>query len=262
MPTPPSRAIALMYHDVVTDGAFASSGFAGEDAAIYKLDRVQFARHLDGIGVTPALVGGSGAVRVPVYLTFDDGGVSFITNIAPMLEDRGWRGHLFITTDRVGTPGFLTVDQVRELASRGHIVGSHSCSHPRRISSCTPDQLRHEWSDSVRMLEDLTGVPVTTGSVPGGFYSDAVGRAAADAGIRVLFTSEPTTRVSRVGECLLLGRYGIWRDMPPHVSGAIANGARLPRWKQSFWWTAKKLAKAVPGDPYARLRAALLGKGQ
>ena len=256
------RAIALMYHDVVTDGAFSSSGFAGEDAAIYKLDRIQFARHLNGIGETPGLVGESEAARMPVFLTFDDGGVSFLTNVAPMLEERGWRGHFFVTTDRIGTPGFLTAGQVHELASRGHVVGSHSCSHPRRISSCSPEQLRHEWSDSVRTLEDLTGLPVTTASVPGGFYSDAVGRAAADAGIRALFTSEPTTCVGRVGDCLLLGRYGIWRDMPPRASGAIASGARLPRWKQSFWWTAKKLAKGIPGDPYGKLRAALLGRGQ
>jgi peptidoglycan/xylan/chitin deacetylase (PgdA/CDA1 family) len=262
MAAAPSRAIALMFHDVVTDGAFGSSGFPGEAAAIYKLDRTRFALHLSQLGVTPGLIVDPDLPRVPVFLTFDDGGVSALTNIAPMLEERGWRGHFFITTDRVGTPGFLTRDQVRELASRGHVVGSHSCSHPRRISTCDPVQLRHEWVDSVRALEDWTGVPVTTASVPGGFYSDAVGQTAADAGIRVLFTSEPTTRVSRRGDCLLVGRYGIWRDMPAHVSGAIARGALVPRLKQSSWWTVKKLAKAIPGDPYAKLRALLLSRGQ
>ncbi len=42
------RLVALMYHDVVPAGAEDSSGFPGPDAALYKLDRQAFARHLDG----------------------------------------------------------------------------------------------------------------------------------------------------------------------------------------------------------------------
>lgn len=251
-----NRAISIMYHDVV-DGDASSSGFTGAGADIYKLDREEFERHLDSIRRPPDVVERADGSRVPLYLTFDDGGVSAHSHIAPMLEKRGWRGHFFVTTDRIGKPGFVDASQIRDLAERGHVIGSHSCSHPPRISACPPAELRHEWRDSVAVLESILGQEVHVASVPGGFYSVAVGEAAAAAGVRVLFTSEPTTRVQRVGECVLLGRYGIWRGMPPSTSGAIAAGALAPRLRQAAWWSIKKAAKAIPGDPYAKLRGAL-----
>ena len=36
------RVQAIMYHDVVEDGDFASSGFPGEGAHVYKLRRQDF----------------------------------------------------------------------------------------------------------------------------------------------------------------------------------------------------------------------------
>src|SRR5215468_3611624 len=97
------KARAIMYHDVVENGDFASSGFPGEGAHVYKLRREDFERHLAAIG------------DLDVALTFDDGGVSFYHPIADLLEARGRRGAFFITTDRIGTPGFLTGEQIREL---------------------------------------------------------------------------------------------------------------------------------------------------
>lgn len=252
------RAISLMYHDVVEDGDLSSSGFSTPGADLYKLDRTEFERQLDGIAVRPAIAGARSGAGTPLYLTFDDGGVTAFSVIAPMLEARGWRGHFFVTTDRIGTPGFLDARQVRSLDERGHVIGSHSCSHPAKISSCSSEELVHEWRDSVAVLTAIVGRPVTIGSVPGGFYSEEVGRAAARCGIRTLFTSEPTTRVGAIDGCALYGRYGIWRGMPPSISGAIAAGNVLPRWRQSVWWTVKRGAKAIPGDPYAKLRSLLL----
>ena len=253
------RAISIMYHDVI-DGDVASSGFTGAAADIYKLDRREFAWHLDSIRRPADVLGRDDRSRRPLFLTFDDGGVSAHTHIAPMLEERGWRGHFFVTTDRIGQPGFLDASQIRKLSERGHVIGSHSCSHPSRISACSPSELRHEWADSVAALASILNREVTVASVPGGFYAPAVGRAADEAGIRVLFTSEPTTRVGRIGDCLLLGRYGIWRGMPPSTSGAIAAGALAPRLRQAAWWSIKKAAKSLPGDPYAKLRRTLLGR--
>jgi peptidoglycan/xylan/chitin deacetylase (PgdA/CDA1 family) len=263
---PRGRAIAIMYHDVVASGDLTSSGFSGAGADIYKLDRAEFIGHLAGMSFSPSVVDNHGTVsapagaRAPVFLTFDDGGVSAYTETAPILEGRGWRGLFFVTTDRIGSPGFLSAQQIRELVARGHVVGSHSCSHPRRISACSAAELRHEWGDSVDALQELLGAPVATASVPGGFYSPAVGRSAAEAGIATLFTSEPTTRIGQVDGCLLVGRYGVWRGMPISTTGRIAAGALLPRWRQSAWWSLKKAAKALPGDPYAKLRRVLLAR--
>jgi peptidoglycan/xylan/chitin deacetylase (PgdA/CDA1 family) len=263
------RALALMYHDVVENGDFASSGFAGEGAHVYKLRREDFERHLDAIGAAvPASVITSIAARrewsglTPVFLTFDDGGVSALHPAADLLERRGWRGHFFITTDRIGTPGFLSAAEVRELHARGHVIGSHSVSHPTRMAALPRVEMDREWRESLARLADITGAVVRVASVPGGYYSREVGRSAAAAGIEVLFTSEPTAATSLVETCLLIGRYVVQRDMGPEWSAGFAAGRRGFRWRQSALWSAKRVAKAIGGGTYLRIRKSMLeGRG-
>src|SRR2546423_2779141 len=108
--------IALLYHDVIDGQNFQSSGFPSAGARVYKLAREEFSRHLNAIaGANP-----------DTLLTFDDGGVSFYETIAPALEERGWRGYFFVATDWIGSRGFLTARQIRDLRSRGHGIGTHS----------------------------------------------------------------------------------------------------------------------------------------
>src|SRR5205814_3965453 len=80
-------------------------------------------------------------------ITFDDGGISAMT-AADLLEARGFSGHFFVTVNFVGTRGFVGKDDIRELARRGHVVGSHSCSHPLRMGRCAWPQLVDEWTRS------------------------------------------------------------------------------------------------------------------
>jgi peptidoglycan/xylan/chitin deacetylase (PgdA/CDA1 family) len=239
------RSHAIMYHDVITGKDWDASGFPGHDAARYKLDREAFSQHLDAI-----LRAGADAQ----FLTFDDGGISAYDPVAGMLEERGWRGHFFITTGRIGSPGFLSRTQIAELHRRGHVLGSHSSTHPERMSHCTVAQLQNEWRDSIDALEDIISDAVTVASVPGGFYSRAVGEIAEQAGIRMLFTSEPTNAVSRVGRCMLIGRYAIRRGMPPVMSAAFAEGRFLPCFRQSSGWKLKKVVKLIAPDTYLNVR--------
>lgn len=44
-----TRAFSIMYHDVVEDGAWDSSGFPGSAAGSYKLTRQDFAQHLAAV---------------------------------------------------------------------------------------------------------------------------------------------------------------------------------------------------------------------
>lgn len=243
------RILALMYHDIFDGGAADSSGFPGGAAASYKLQTEVFASHLDAIkAVTPPL---------PLYLTFDDGGSSAVS-IGELLEARGFRGHFFVTTDYLDTATFMTRDDVRELASRGHVIGSHSCSHPTRMAACSREQMLDEWRRSVGALEDVIGARVDHASVPGGYYSRAVAETAAAAGIRTLFTSEPTTRAHDVDGCTVHGRYVIQAMHSREYAASIAAGAALPRTQQFVVWNAKKLAKLVAGDLYLKLRSRVL----
>ena len=76
---------------------------------------------------------------------------------AEMLEERGWSGHFFITTNYIGTYGFVTRTEIQELANRGHTIGAHSCSHPLRMARCTWQQLVEEWSRSCSTLGGIIG---------------------------------------------------------------------------------------------------------
>src|SRR5437762_1140921 len=76
------KALALLYHDVVDAGDWDASGFPDPVSATYKLDRHDFARHLE---VASAVAARRGPVHdlldvIPgpprVLLTFDDGGGS------------------------------------------------------------------------------------------------------------------------------------------------------------------------------------------
>lgn len=255
-------SINLLYHDVTAVGADDSSGFAGPAAARYKLTTDEFSRHLDAIAAKVGAVPQTDPTRLGQSsggwtITFDDGGISAATTIADLLEQHNWRGWFFIATDFIGAPGFCSQQQIRDLHQRGHVIGSHSCSHPERISKCPADQLQDEWTRSCTLLAELVGEPVTTASVPGGFYSTEVARAAARAGIRWLFNSEPTTDDFLVDGCRILGRYNVYRGMSAADAGSlISNPWR--RWRQSAFWSAKKAAKTVAAPLYKAVRQRLL----
>jgi peptidoglycan/xylan/chitin deacetylase (PgdA/CDA1 family) len=253
------KAISLAYHDV-TDGA----DHAGS-ATLYKLAPRSFHDHLLSIRQQPGEIAVRSLERfcrwggsIPVFLTFDDGELGAYKYIADELEQHGWRGHFFIITDRIGRSGFLDRRQIRDLRSRGHVIGSHSCSHPERMSHLTWGQLMSEWSDSCAILSDILGEPVRVASVPNGYYSRGVGEAAAAAGIEVLFTSEATAVTSVLNGCLTLGRYFIQTHTPPEVSGAIAAGRIWPRWRQELLWGAKKPLKWLAGESYLAIRRYLI----
>ncbi len=243
-------ALALLYHDVVEPGLYDSSGFAGPGAARYKLTVNELRAHLSAIAAATA---GSS----PPIFTIDDGGSSSC-RIASELERYGWRGHFFVTTDRIGWPGFLDFDQIRNLRTRGHRIGSHSCSHPARMSLCRPDQLVAEWRDSSRRLGEILGEPVTSGSVPGGYYSREVALAAARAGLRLLLTSEPTLREWVVSGCRVAGRYTIYRGTSARAAAALVARDSRARAVQAAVWQAKKIVKYLGGSVYIRFRSSTL----
>jgi peptidoglycan/xylan/chitin deacetylase (PgdA/CDA1 family) len=250
-----------MYHDLVSAGADDASGFPGRDAALYKVTIERFEEHLSALA--------SGRWRLdepvassqpPVAITFDDGGVSAMI-AADALERHRLTGHFFITTNYIGTRGFLDEAQLRELHARGHLVGSHSCSHPLRIGHCSWKQLCAEWADSRKVLEDVLQCEVRCASVPGGDFAPSVAEAAARAGITHLFTSEPTTGVRHAFGLTLQGRFTIQRWTTAETVAGLASGEWLPRARQAVVWNAKKLSKRLGGEQYLKVRKLLLRHG-
>ena len=262
------KSVTLLYHDVVKPGASGSSGFCSADASIYKLSTEQFSQHLDAIDttgnlprstITDVLQQPSAPHHVPVFLTFDDGGAS-AAETADLLDRRGWKGHFFIPTDFIGSAGFVTATAIRDLHARGHVIGSHSCSHPSRISALANSELQREWRQSVQLLQDIVGATVQVASVPGGFYSARVAEFAYQAGVRVLFNSEPVVRSLRVSDCLVLGRFGLQQASPPELARKFAVADRQTLLRQEAFWNAKKIAKVAGGEQWLAFRKWWLGR--
>ncbi len=245
---------ALMYHDVVPAGEEDSSGFAGRDAALYKVTPEVFSAHLRAI--QRALPDDP----PDVIFTFDDGGASAL-GAADALERHGLRGRFFVTVNYIGTRGFLDRPGIRELQRRGHEVGSHSCSHPLRMGHLSLARLRDEWTASRAALRDLLGCDIRSASVPGGDFAPAVAAAAADAGFIHLFTSEPTVTVRHIGPMSIAGRFTVQRWTSASTAAALAAGRWLPCTRQVASWSVKKLAKQIGGERYLQLRGVLLRHG-
>jgi hypothetical protein len=258
------RAFGFCYHDV--DDAQGAYPALRHPSSLYCLSMDRFRGHLDAIqsncGQPHDVRVFSGATswtdRPPVLLTFDDGGRGAIDRVAPELESRGWRGFFFVTTDWIGLDGYLTAAEIRELQGRGHVIGSHSCSHPERMATLKAEEIGREWRDSCAKLADLTGQAVRTASVPGGFSSRRVAACAAGAGIEALFTSDPRTAVAAVDDCLVFGRFAMQRNTPAETAGQLAAGSLRPRISQAASWELKRAAKAVAGPYYLSVRRFLL----
>ncbi len=250
---------ALLYHDVIDGTNPDVSGFPGKNSAEYKINRDEFERHILAIKQSlksPVITQITEKIysTPPVMLAFDDGGISCYEIIAPILEENGWRGIFFITTDCIGSSAFVNSVQIKELSDRGHVIGSHSSTHPKKITECTRDQLISEWSVSLKILSEILERPVTVASIPGGFFSKEVAETAIECGVKYLFTSEPVQKIWQLNECAIIGRFSVKRGDSASVAAEFASNKPLRIFRQYAYWNIKKVAKAIGGPLYPLVR--------
>ena len=248
--------VILLYHDVAARNAREETGFGGPLAARYKLGPTDFANHLDAIAATGRIVATFEPEASPppaVTLTFDDGGASALA-AASAVERHGWRAHFFVVTSLIDQPGFLCSDEIVELVRRGHVIGSHSHTHPTYMARLSREELEFEWSTSRDILEELLGAPPSTASIPGGMISRNVVETAAGAGYRVLMTSEPVTTQRRANGLVTAGRFNIWNTTPASRAAAYARGAWRPRARLWLEWQAKSTTKRISPTIYQQIR--------
>ena len=84
----------------------------------------------------------------------------------------------------------MNVRDIRELSNRGHIIGSHSQTHPDRMAFL-PLQMQTEWESSKNILEDILGKRINACSIPGSYRLGTLQMTAAT-GYSEVYTSEPT----------------------------------------------------------------------
>ena len=233
MSTATLQIASFSYHEVTDDPTM--SGFQRPAALPFKHTRRAFARHLACIAGGPRVPGLVTQIDFArpgrhVLLTFDDGGKSAVY-VADELSRRGWKGHFFILTSLIGTRTFVDAGDIKYLRSCGHVVGSHSHTHPDIFRDLTPELMLEEWRTSCGILADLLGEPCTVASVPGGDISSAVLHSAAPAGLRYVFTSEPWIAPRQVEGTWILGRFGPKAGTSPL---RVAELARFHGWRRAL----------------------------
>jgi peptidoglycan/xylan/chitin deacetylase (PgdA/CDA1 family) len=208
----------------------------------FTVEPAVFSRHLDAIVESNA----------NVTLTFDDGRRCALDVIAPLLEERSLRGSFFMITKSIGIGRSLSADALRELHERGHVVGSHTHTHPGSpyLRQLRPAQIDDEWQRSKAVLEDVLGAPVDQASVPHGATSRVVAGSAAAAGYRKLYTSRPHVGSRRVGELEVRGRFSVAAGTAPSRIAAICDLEPGALRREAARWVALELAKRGLGPLY------------
>lgn len=237
-------SVVLMYHDIVTT-TDKSSGFQNKNAFQYKVEESAFEEQIK------ALRGKD------VGFTFDDGGESFYTKAAPILEKYGVRGLFFISTKYMDTPGFLTTEQVQALADKGHIIGSHSHSHPEIFTKLSKEEVREEWRKSYEILKDVLEEKDLPMSIPNGYASRTIMEEAIKCGFTDIYTSQPTTKIKMFKGHDVIGRYVVHENMTTEDVLRIVTGKSYQT-KMAIKWQVLNVVKGVLGESYDTIKAKVL----
>jgi len=110
----------------------------------------------------------------PVIITFDDGDISVYETAFPILQKYGLTGVVYIVNNYMGTEGYMSAEQIKELVAAGWEVGSHSRSH-RDLTKLEPAVQRAEVVEAREVLQEVLGVPVLTFAYPFGIMNPSVG---------------------------------------------------------------------------------------
>lgn len=106
----------------------------------------------------------------PVVLTFDDGYISAYTAALPLLQQYGMTATFFIITDLVGQAGYVSWEQVAELAAAGMEIGAHTITHPD-LRNLTGVGLTREVAGPQQMMTDKLGHRIDFFAYPAGAYN-------------------------------------------------------------------------------------------
>jgi len=252
--------VFLMYHELEIPGRRLCQSEPGY--ARYVLPEPDLRAQMDyltehawqGLSVGQALAFPDGRC---VAITFDDGCETDLLAAAPILRHSGFKATFFITCGRLGTSGYLSPAQLKELSAQDFEIGCHSMTHPY-LTDLDEKGLRHEISDAKTELEQIIGQPVDHFSCPGGRCDQRVVTVARAAGYRTVSTSRIQAN-SESTDLFALGRVAMMRDIPLSSFAAICAGTPLSRMRAQSAF--REAARQILGNSlYDRLRATILNR--
>lgn len=151
-----------------------------------------------------------------VVLTFDDGDISFLKYVLPILEEFGYSSTLFIVAGLIGEKALwardyrnaiplMTEAQLRSLNDNRIEIGSHSMTHPK-LPELEIDDALSEVRDSKLKLEDMLDRQINSFAYPHGKYDTSIVELVKSAGYQYAYTTNEKRVEGAKNNMLLLPR--------------------------------------------------------
>jgi peptidoglycan/xylan/chitin deacetylase (PgdA/CDA1 family) len=106
----------------------------------------------------------------PVMITFDDTRLDQYTVGLPELNKYGFKGVFFIMTVSIGRPGYMSKEQIKQLADEGNTVGSHTWDH-HNVKKYAGDDWTIQIDKPTQQLQGITGKPIEYFAYPFGLWN-------------------------------------------------------------------------------------------
>ena len=151
----------LYYHDVYNGDRYTDMG---TPLPIFKSHIDTIRKH--GFEIVPHIDNPGKQVSI----MFDDG-FRGIYDCRHFFYVEGIRPTVFLAVSLLGTPGYLTVDEVKELQGLGFSFQSHGWEHTG-LAFLNDDDLRKELVNAKHYLEEILGERVSEICLPIGFFSN------------------------------------------------------------------------------------------
>jgi peptidoglycan/xylan/chitin deacetylase (PgdA/CDA1 family) len=121
----------------------------------------------------------------------------------------GFIAYFFILASKVGRPGYMDWQQIKELSDYGMIIGSHGMTH-RIMTELSEEELNQEIVDSKKILEENLKQTINYFSIPRGFYDKRIINKAKQAGYQAVFTSNVCERRGfKIGRIPVMGDWDL-----------------------------------------------------
>jgi peptidoglycan/xylan/chitin deacetylase (PgdA/CDA1 family) len=178
-------------------------------------ERDRFARQLAKLSrlATPIDAGGPfpiASCRRSVFVTADDGWMSFVENALPEMERRSIPCAIFMIADRLGeslgdpSDHILSERELRDLRSSVVTIGSHTLTHAR-LTALSDEAARRELLHSREKLEAVLDRKVDLFCFPYGAYDERILRLCRQTGYQRVFICRPESE-SHSEDSFIAGR--------------------------------------------------------
>lgn len=180
----------LTYHHVGVPSGMWRLNTVSERSFEYQMNFLK--RHgfhvIDFNDLVTGIKEGQEFARDTVVLQFDDGYEDNYKYAFPVLKKYGFPATIFLISDKVGDPDFLTWDQVKEMEKYNIKAGAHTRHHVYlpRVSGA---QAQDEIAGSKKVIEDHLGHSINFFAYPSGGFTPEDKQILRDAGYKAAVTT-------------------------------------------------------------------------